>query len=181
MEAQPKGILIALGEGWEKGRHGTRRRLSHDSVVTTRAMHQLLKTGDYQIGIISTGRTNGANQEAEADVMGNLLATFPDQSNVPVLREIGSYDTPTNLQMTDVLIRENHLKGSRTVVAPYNHLPRVQQLADNFGIPITTIAAEKVLGIPNGRRRLREVLLTPLLVIDPKGKLPGLLSRRRPR
>lgn len=182
-EAQLKGILVALGENWAKGKHGTRRALRARTVDTALAADVLAQSGDFHTLIFSTGHTNGKNQIAEADGMADLVERIDPalSDKINILREILSYDTPTNFREIQKLIASLHLEGPITVVAPQFHLKRARRIARHLHIPITTIAAEKVLDLPTRPTPLVEYPLRALSIIDPDGRIPGIFTRRRMR
>ncbi|HYK08422.1 MAG TPA: ElyC/SanA/YdcF family protein [Candidatus Eisenbacteria bacterium] len=183
MEVQPQGILVALGENWAKGKHGTRRALRERTVDTAIAADVLAQSGRFHTLIFSTGYTNGKNQIAEADAMADLVHAIDPilSQQITILRETISHDTPTNFREIQKLIAHLQLEGPITVVAPQFHLKRARRIAQHLHIPITTIATEKVLNLPTRPTPLVEYPLRALSLIDPDGRIPGLLTRRRMR
>lgn len=73
------------------------------------------------------------------------------------------------------------MEGAITIVAPTNHLFRTRRIAQGFGMDIDTIEAEKVVDIPVPKVRLYERILRPLSLIDPEGRIPRIITRRRLR
>lgn len=188
-QANEQGILVVLGQNWEKGitkRHGTRRALSKSSIQTTLAADQLIQSGKYHTAIFSTGFTNGPHQPSEADAMADLLnAVNPDaQKRTTILRETNSYDTPTNIHETMAIITQRKLEGPIALVAPHYHMRRALTTAKGLGLPVAeSCETEKVLGIRPAHTPVWEYVLRPLAHVDPEGKVPSLVTktRRNPR
>lgn len=183
VETSP-GILIALGQNWEKGRHGTKRSLSKSSLLTTHAAHDLAKSGKYHTLIFSTGYTNGPHQTAEADAMAEIFTHMPGEilQNLTILRETTSFDTPSNIHAIVKLLAQNNLSGPITLVAPYYHMPRVTTIAKGLGLPVAeSCETEKVLGIKPLHTPLHEYILRPLAKRNPESKIPRIITKRRLR
>jgi uncharacterized SAM-binding protein YcdF (DUF218 family) len=183
----PYGVLIVLGHMLP---------LSVDARLRTIAARDLYKGGLVTKIIFTGGKTAGETKPSEAEEMVLYLKRiFRAIPGGAILHEGASFNTQQNAANVKVLLRG--LEDSRlSLLTSHYHLSRAAEIFRIHGMDVLPLAAEDLLSsrrhyprflkkyMQSSAYRLKVVFnfaLRVLLFVDPKGYLPGLISRRRGR
>lgn len=190
--------IIVLGCGVEKTEGEI--DLGLDGTWRTIAAANLYQQGRTKNIILTGGQTAGPDMPSEAQAMAHYLTRNFTQEEGQLQRipedaihlEEYARDTSTNLAYVKELIEEEGWKHIGIVTNSY-HLPRATQLAKNLGISAAPISAEEEIIKWDPRFRemanryytsedmkritASEQKLAWLLKVDPKGKIPQLITK----
>lgn len=147
--------------------------------------------------IFSTGKTAGEEIRSEAKAMSDFVQRkFPDIPREHIILEETSIDTAGNALEVSKIVKEKGYKNIGLVTVGY-HLENAVTLFERYGTPVQqTFAAEAIVRDRSSRHeqfineweasprvrkeKMKEQIRKVLLhTIDPKGKLIGLLTKKR--
>ena len=120
----------------------------------------LYQRGGVERMIITGGRTGGADLPSEAEAMKRVLKRYFDVPDEVVILEHQATDTVTNFVYIANSLDNSSLPTNLGFLAFGFHLPRIQYLADLFGLTGASVAAEEVVRERSERYRklLRDLL-----------------------
>lgn len=192
--------LVVLGEGWrerppKKADKDWPLRLSIESKMSALAAGEMFKAGLTDKIIFSTGKTAGKRWPSEAKIMSDYLkknySIIPDDA---IVLEKESIDTVENAEMVAEIIQKHKIKNI-ALMAPRYHLKRSVNIFKNYGMEIHSFPPEEMIKkrsphyekfvenyLKSGRvrkKKIKEAALRSLLVIDAKGKIPRIITKRR--
>ena len=192
-------MLVVLGKNWRgypprNTPPGWRLHLSLESKMTALAAGHLARSGRADAMLLSGGRTAGPDWPSEAEAMrAYIRKKFPDVPDQAILLEESSIDTAENAELIRTMTQDRAPRRITLLTIGF-HLPRSLAIFPIHGLPIEHgIASEDVLAERSPRHRAfilkyeksprvvaeraKEALLRLLLLVDPKAKIPRLLTR----
>ena len=195
----PFDAIIVLGAGIQEKNNGVEPMF--DGKMRTIAAAEAFRQRLAPFLVFSGGKTAGEQLPSEARVMSDFLKrkyknesdSFTEIPTDQIVLEEKSKNTAENLENILKLIKERGWQKVAFLTNDY-HLPRVQELAHNYGIDAQELSAEDELEQRDPRfqrvidkyyesseikaAERKEKILKLLLKIDKKGKLPGLITAR---
>lgn len=191
--------LVVLAKGWREytiggAKEGFRFHLSMESKMTSLAAGEMLKAGLADIVIFSGGKTAGKDLPSEAKALWDYTKSkYPDIPEEKIVIEEESFDTIGAAEKVYDILEKFKLKNVALLTIGF-HLPRSEKIFTNYGIKVHGIPSEEVLRnrSPDYQRflerylsssrvrteKIKEAILRGLLIIDAKGKIPRLLTKR---
>ncbi|MDO8547813.1 MAG: YdcF family protein [Nitrospirales bacterium] len=192
-------MLVVLGKNWRgypprNKPPGWRLHLSLESKMTALAAGHLVRSGRADAMLLSGGRTAGTDCPSEAEAMrAYIRKKFPDVPDQAILLEESSIDTAENAELIRTMTQDRAPQRITLLTIGF-HLPRSLALFPIYGLPVERgIASETILAerSPHHQRFIRtflksrrvksetmkEALLRLLLLVDPRAKIPRLLTR----
>ncbi|MBU2564600.1 YdcF family protein [Patescibacteria group bacterium] len=191
--------LVVLGKNWreyppKKANKDWPLRLSIESKMSALAAGEMFKAGLTDKIIFSTGKTAGKYWPSEAEIMSDYLKknySIPDDA---IILEKESIDTVENAEMVAEIIEKHNIKNIALMTSHY-HLKRSVGLFNDYGMEVHSFPSEEMIKkrsshyekfvenyLKSGRvkkEKIKEAVLRSLLVIDSKGKIPRIITKRR--
>jgi uncharacterized SAM-binding protein YcdF (DUF218 family) len=189
--------VIVLGSGFREDKPESEEesyRLTTEGRMRVLAAGMMYQQGLAERIIFSGGKTFGPDRPSEAEAMLEyLLVKFPEIDESAVILDEEPEDTSQSAENISQLIKKLQIKDA-IVLTNANHLPRTRRLFQSYGInTIRGKEAEKVLRTRHrlyekflgnylnsslvAKQGIMERILGSLLYLDPKGKIPRLLTR----
>jgi uncharacterized SAM-binding protein YcdF (DUF218 family) len=196
--SKESNALVVLGAaGWRENADGS---LSTGEILQERINAAILIIGsnNFDSIICVGGYTAGELNPSEADVIARSIKSYFDihtDKSIPVIVEDQSLDTAENFR--NIQDNVNDLNPNKITILSHSfHLGRAEMLARimlgegrKFGkVPADLVTAyhnkRSYITFPEVLRRFTrnviiEAIATPLLAIDPQGRIPSLITRRR--
>jgi uncharacterized SAM-binding protein YcdF (DUF218 family) len=179
--------VIGLGKNWSHKKLSRASRVyypSLDTAFTAIACAELYQSGVAKKILFSTGQTleRGPSESEAMKLQLRSMFNEDEISDEDIILEEISIDTPGNAEEVKKIV-SSHGMDELALVTVYRHAKRAKQLFQNYSVPITEVfISEDVLKERNFAvernmsEQLLETGLTALLMIDPKGKLPRLVT-----
>ena len=199
-ESEKFDAVIVLGKNWQKYPPKNpspewRLQLSQESRLSALAAGEMYAAGMVNKIVFSTGKTAGANWPSEAKAMADYMrARFKDIPEEAVVLEEVSLDTVQNAEEVLKILDQLHITKAALLTVGF-HVPRAAQIFKNFGLPMShAFAAEDFVTERSVHHqkfvdqfvhssgvkleKLKELLLRGLLVIDTKGAIPSMITKK---
>ncbi|MBM4121297.1 MAG: YdcF family protein [Nitrospira sp.] len=194
-------VLIVLGKNWRayppQRMSGDNRKLqlSIESRLSTLAAGFLYRANVAPLLVIASGHTAGLAWPSEAAAMRDyLFKRFPDIPGSAVQLDEQSLDTPGNAEHVARFLTQWKTQKVALLTVSF-HVPRSKRLFGEFGVKVAhSFSAEEEFAkyapqyrtfLKNYRRSPRVIIeimkewcLRSLLIVDPRGTIPKILTHR---
>lgn len=195
-EKEPKMFeaVIILSSMPDFDRDKNHVKLSFDGKMRAIATGEMYKEGLFEKLIISGGKTFGEELPSEAQIIADYLIKHFEISEEAIIREEASINTMENIKNIEKVLEDRKINGKLAVITSAYHIERLQKILENEGLEANAITAEEMLLKRSGHykpllekylssgsmkvKEVKEAILRSLLIIDPKGKIPGIITRK---
>ncbi len=191
--------LVVLGRNWREYPGGKspeefKLHLSVESKMSAVAAGEMFRQGLVETVIFSGGKTAGQKFPSEAAAMAEYLKKkYPEIPERAIVLEEESIDTPENAEQVARMVQNNLELKTIALLTGNIHLPRAQALFKEFGVETHPFPAEdelkgiskeyeqfieaySKLSLEGVTAQVREWVLRSLLWVDPKGKIPRVVT-----
>lgn len=195
-EKEPKMFeaVILLGHIPDFDRDKNQIQLSFDGKMRTIAAGEMYKEGLVRELIISGGKTFGEELPSEAQIITDYLTKHFKIPEGVIIKEEHSTSTVENIKNVEEILKDKKINGKLAIITNAYHIQRVQKILEEEGLEANAATAEEILLKRSGHykpllekylssgsmkvKEVKEAILRSLLIIDPQGKIPGIITRR---
>ena len=195
-EKEPKMFeaVIILGNLPDFDRDKNQIKLSFDGKMRTIATGEMYKEGLARKLIISGGKTFGEELPSEAQIIADYLIKHFEIPEEVMIKEEDSTDTVENIKNVEKILKDENISGKLAVITNTYHIQRVQKILKEEGLEANAVTAEEMLLKRSGHykpllekylssgsmkvKKIKEAVLRSLLIIDPQGKIPRIITSK---